>query len=310
MLLNVWFLIVLSLPAGFALAGEHSSAWWQGVAWLAGAAFWLAGALVGWLLHGRKDRPQWISEIPGDISRRALTGPMVAFAVIRAVATGVTVGLAFALDLPNGIWLPIATFVAVKPSLEQTRLVAAQHVAGALIGALVAAALLVTVDVKPVLVVVTLLALTSAAAIRTVNYALYQAALSAAVLVALELPHFTGLSVEGERVLWTLAGCAVGILMPRADRSYARTVAASLSQENSSMPAKRCACSMVRLTTCPSASRSTATFSSSARVSTGVPPNSTSAVSVSAKYLTCMATPRKRDRPSPQCAHRRMRPSA
>ena len=47
MLLNVWFLIVLSLPAGFALAGEQSSLWWQAVAWLAGAGFWLAIASWG-----------------------------------------------------------------------------------------------------------------------------------------------------------------------------------------------------------------------------------------------------------------------
>ena len=138
---------------------------------------------------------------------------MIAFAVIRAVAMGVTVGIAFGLDLPNGIWLPIATFVAMKPSLEQATLVASQRVAGALIGALAAAALLVTVDAKPALVVITLLALTTAAAIRTVNYALYMAALSTGVLIALELPHFTGLSAEGERVLWTLAGCAVAVVL-------------------------------------------------------------------------------------------------
>ena len=213
LLLNVWFLIVLSLPAGFALGGESSSMWWQAVAWLAGAGFWLAIALVGWLLHGRTDRPAWISEIPGDTSLHALTRPVIAFAVIRAVAMGVTVGIAFGLDLPNGIWLPVAAFVAMKPSLEQATLVASQRVAGALIGALVAAALLVTVDAKPALVVITLLALTTAAAIRTVNYALYQAALSTGVLIALELPHFTGLSAEGERVLWTLAGCAVAVVL-------------------------------------------------------------------------------------------------
>jgi len=222
MLLNVWFLIVLSLPAGFALAGEQSSLWWQAVAWLAGAGFWLAIALVGWLLHGRTDRPAWVSEIPGDTSRHALTRPVIAFAVIRAVAMGVTVGIAFGLDLPNGIWLPIATFVAMKPSLKQATLVASQRVAGALIGALVAAALLVTVDARPTLVVITLLALTTAAAIRTVNYALYMAALSTGVLIALELPHFTGLSAEGQRVLWTLAGCAVAVVLMRASARQER----------------------------------------------------------------------------------------
>ncbi|HTW05458.1 MAG TPA: FUSC family protein [Streptosporangiaceae bacterium] len=53
-----------------------------------------------------------------------------------------TVALAFGLDLSHGYWLPIAAMVAMKPSLEQATLGAAQRLAGALIGAVAAALLL------------------------------------------------------------------------------------------------------------------------------------------------------------------------
>lgn len=64
------------------------------------------------------------------------------FAVIRAVVIAGTVALAFGLDLSHGYWLPIAAMVAMKPSLEQSTLVAVQRLAGALIGAAAAALLL------------------------------------------------------------------------------------------------------------------------------------------------------------------------
>ena len=79
---------------------------------------------IAWLIRGRRDLPQPFAEIPGDTSRRKLTRPLVMFAVIRALAIAGTVALAFGLDLSHGDWMPIAAIVAMKPSLEQSTLVA------------------------------------------------------------------------------------------------------------------------------------------------------------------------------------------
>jgi uncharacterized membrane protein YccC len=67
---------------------------------------------------------------------------MIMFAVIRALVTAGTVALAFGLNLSHGYWMPIAAMAAMKPSLQQSTLVAVQRLAGALIGAVAAALLL------------------------------------------------------------------------------------------------------------------------------------------------------------------------
>ena len=46
---------------------------------------------VTWLICGRRDMPQPVAEIPGDTSTRKLTRPIIAFAVIRALAIAGTV---------------------------------------------------------------------------------------------------------------------------------------------------------------------------------------------------------------------------
>jgi uncharacterized membrane protein YccC len=144
------------------------------------------------------------------------------FAVIRAVVIAGTAALAFGLNLSHGSWLPIAAIVAMKPSLEQTTLVALQRLAGALIGAAAAALLLLIpasehglrlLSITFGLEVVAIVLLMHAAAIRFWNYAFYTGAIAAAVLTLLDLPQPSDYGAEGYRVLWTLCGVAIGVLV-------------------------------------------------------------------------------------------------
>ena len=192
------------------------------LAWAGGSALWIAVTFIAWLVRGRKDRPQPVAEIPGDTSRRKLTRPLIMFAVIRALAIAGTAALAFGLNLSHGYWMPIATIVAMKPSLQQTTLVAAQRLAGALIGAAAAALLLLVpasehglrlFAVERGLEVVALILLMHGAAIRFWNYALYAAAIAAGVLILLDLPQPSDYAAEGYRVLWTLCGVGIGLLV-------------------------------------------------------------------------------------------------
>ncbi|MFD5437334.1 FUSC family protein [Kitasatospora sp. NPDC127067] len=175
-----------------------------------------------WLIRGRKDQPQPVAELPGDTSRKKLTGPLIMFAVIRALAIAGTVALAFGLNLSHGYWMPIATMVAMKPGLEQSTLVAAQRLAGALIGAVAAALILLLPTsehglrlfaVERGLEVVALVLLMHGAAIRFWNYALYCAAIAAGVLILVDLPQPSDYAAEGYRVLWTLCGVGIGVLV-------------------------------------------------------------------------------------------------
>ena len=223
LLLNLWF--VITMAVGFGLHHHTritSYLWAQVLAWAGGSALWIAMTFLAWLIGGRRDRPQPVSELPGDMSRRPLTGPLITFAVIRAVVIGATVALAFGLDLSHGAWMPIAAMVALKPSLEQATVVAVQRLAGALIGAVVAALLLLVpasehglklFSVLRGLEIVALILLMHGVAIRFWNYAFYCAAIAAGVLILLDLPQPSDYSAEGYRVLWTFCGAGFAVIV-------------------------------------------------------------------------------------------------
>ncbi|WP_258563099.1 FUSC family protein [Streptomyces phytophilus] len=221
LLLNIWFVVALALSFQFHQHDRPTShVWAQVLAWTGGAALWLAVTFLAWLARGREDRPRPVAELPGDTSRQPLTGPSTAFAVIRAGAVAAATALAFGLDLSYGYWIPIAAVIAMKPSLEQTTLVASQRLVGALIGA-AAASLLILLPASQTglkefaatrgLEVVALVLLTHAVAIRFWNHALYCAAVAAGVLILVSLPHRGDYAVEGYRVLWTACGVAIGV---------------------------------------------------------------------------------------------------
>jgi uncharacterized membrane protein YccC len=212
-LLNYWFLIALSVPATEQLKPGGTDALSQALAWLVGSGLWIAFTLVGWLARGRVSQASHIPEIPGDMRIIKLTRPMTLFAVIRAAAVGIAVAIAFGLHLPDADWMPVATLVAMKSSVDQATLVAVQRVTGAVIGAVVAAAFLLTVADKHALEVVIVLLAAFAASFRIANYALYCAAVAGAVLIGMDLPHPSNLSADGYRVLFTFIGVGIGVVV-------------------------------------------------------------------------------------------------
>ncbi len=77
----------------------------------------------------------------------------------------------------------------MRTGLEKSALLAEQRLAGAVIGAAVAALFLLTIDNKPAFEVIIVVLGGLAASIRAVNYALYCTAVAGAELIALDLPH-------------------------------------------------------------------------------------------------------------------------
>lgn len=241
LLLNIWFIAAVGLAFNLHHHAHITShTWAQVLAWAAGAALWIVLTFVEWLIRRREDRSQPIAELPGDTSRKKLTPPLITFAVLRALAIAGTVALAFGLDLSDGNWIPIAAIVAMKPSLEQAALVSAQRRAGALIGAIIAVLLLLIpagehglklFAVKRGLEVVALVLLMHGVGIRFLNYALYCAAIAAGVLLLVDLPQPSNYTAEGNRVLWTLCGAGIGLLVI--------LLAALLGKRHPKAPAKR-----------------------------------------------------------------------
>lgn len=223
LLLNLWFFLALALAFSFHRHAHITSyTWAQVLSWAGGSALWIAATFVAWLVRGREDRPRPVAELPGDTSPLRLTQPLAIFAVIRALVIGGTVALAFGLNLSHGHWMPIAAMVAMKPSLEQATLIGAQRLAGALIGAAAAALLLLVpasehglrlFTIERGFEVVALVLLMHGAAIRFWNYALYCAVIAAGVLILVDLPQPSDYAAEGYRVLWTLCGVGIGVLV-------------------------------------------------------------------------------------------------
>jgi uncharacterized membrane protein YccC len=212
--LNCWFLVAIAMPVGFHLSHGHTNALAQGLAWLIGSALTIAWTAIVWLARGRTAQQRPAADlIPGSTKPVPLTRPVILFALIRAIAVAICVAIAFGFHLPDADWMPIACLVAMKSSLAQSSLVALQRLAGAIIGAVVAAVFLLTVDTKIVLEVLTVILGTLAGSIRAVNYALYCAALAGAVLIAEDLPNPTNLGHEARRVLFTLAGVGIAIVV-------------------------------------------------------------------------------------------------
>ena len=220
-LLNVWFIIALGLPTllAFGLPDHfrsgliHGEPWKQALAWLIGSALWIAWTFIMWLARGRVTQPQPVAEIPGDISPRPLTRPLILFAVIRAAALSVAVAIGFGLQLPSAYWMPIATIIAMKPSLQQSALVAERRIAGTVVGAAVAALVLLAVDNRTALEVIIVVLFALAMSIHSVNYAWYTAAMAGAILIAADVPHPSDLTDEGRRILWTLAGVGIAVIV-------------------------------------------------------------------------------------------------
>jgi hypothetical protein len=223
LLLNVWFIVTLGLVSSLQHHTHITSyTWVQVLAWAGGSALWIAATFIGWLIRGREDRPQPVAELPGDTSRQTLTRPLIMFAVIRALAVAGSVAIAFGLNLSHGYWLPIATIVALKPSLKQATLVSIQRIAGTLIGAATAILLLLIpanehglrlLAITHGLHVIALVLFMHAIAVRLWNYAIYTGVIAAAALLLVDLPQPSNYGAEGDRVLWTLCGVGIGVLV-------------------------------------------------------------------------------------------------
>ena len=204
-------MVALALPVAYRLDGIHTGAGAQALAWLAGAGLWIALTFVAWLARGRQPQPTHMPEFPTDRTPTTLTRPMLLFALIRALAVAISVAIAFGLNVPNADWMPIATIVAMKPSLQHSTLAAEQRLLGAVLGAVIAAGFLISVDNKTALEVVILVLGVLGATVYGANYTLYTAAIAAAVLIAVDLPHPSNLGDEGRRILFTFIGVGIGL---------------------------------------------------------------------------------------------------
>jgi uncharacterized membrane protein YccC len=76
-------------------------------------------------------------------------------------------------------------------------------------------------------------------AVRLWNYALYCGAIAAGVLVLVDLPQPSNYSAEGDRVLWTLCGTGIGLLVMLLAGLLAKRTAKAQPGRPADVPAQR-----------------------------------------------------------------------
>ena len=211
-LLNVWFLVTLSIAVGLPSRVDPQP-WNQALAWLIGSAFAVALMSISWVTRGRSHQTSHVPEIPADLPPIKLSKQIVAFVVIRAVAVAGSAAIAFGFSLNNADWMPLATLIAMKPTLQQSTLRATQRLLGTALGAGIAAVFLVTVTSLRTLEEIVVLLMGGGISIYGVNYALYTAAVAGAALIAIDLPNPTDLNAEGQRIFFTFAGIAIAVVV-------------------------------------------------------------------------------------------------
>jgi Fusaric acid resistance protein-like len=95
------------------------------------------------------------------------------FILIRAIAVSGAVAIAFGLQLTNADWMPLATLIAMKPTLQQSTLRGTQRLVGTALGAAIAAVFLVTVPSIRALEEIIIVLMGVGPSVYAVNYALY-----------------------------------------------------------------------------------------------------------------------------------------
>ena len=183
------------------------------LAWLIGSAVAIALMSLSWLTRGSSRQASHLPEVPADLPPIKLSKKIVAFVLIRAVAISGSVAIAFGFQLQSADWMPLATLIAMKPTLQQSNLRAIQRLVGTALGAAIAAVFLVTVTSLRTLEEIVILLMGVGLSIYSVNYAFYTAAIAGAVLIAMDLPHPTNLDAEGRRIFFTFAGVAIAVLV-------------------------------------------------------------------------------------------------
>ena len=162
---------------------------------------------------------------PGTL-RRLVTTPGVARQhAVRASIMVATATLLYRwLHIPDGYWIPLAVIAVLQPDATSGRTRALQRALGTMVGVAVAAVVIATTRSDTVLLVCVLATSAGLFALKARNYFWTVALLTPLVLLMLTIVHPSGLRIIGYRVVDTLAGTALALVVVElGDRGEAAT---------------------------------------------------------------------------------------
>jgi uncharacterized membrane protein YccC len=149
-----------------------------------------------------------VAEIRNNLSLRSSS---FRHALRIGVATAIA-GLVASIHLVRGYWIPMTVVIVLKPNFGGTMQRAMQRITGTVLGALVAAVLLLVLT-NPWFLLMALAVLAFATfALRNHNYSLFALALTPMVMLMLDIAHPITVADSFLRVLHTMIGSFIALL--------------------------------------------------------------------------------------------------
>jgi uncharacterized membrane protein YccC len=128
------------------------------------------------------------------------------------LASAIGALLASAEHLVRGYWIPMTVVIVLKPNFGGTLQRCVQRITGTVLGALLAALLVLAVPEPWLLWAIVSVLACATFALRNFNYTLFSLALTPMVLVMLDIAHPITVSDSFLRVLYTIIGSVVALL--------------------------------------------------------------------------------------------------
>jgi uncharacterized membrane protein YccC len=183
------------------------------VVYLAQSAPGDAAVAAVWLLAGAAVAVVVLSRIPKTGRRTPIAGNVAYLhAGTMAVVVGVTTYVVIALDVPHGYWIPMTMTMVLRPVGSEARSIAYQRIAGTVLGAVLAIAILELLPATAAIVVAGLLLALVVAYVLLGRYGQFVTFLTPFVI----LSAGSDLDVAIERVGMTLLGAAVAAVVALA----------------------------------------------------------------------------------------------
>ena len=157
----------------------------------------------------RPERFDSIAEIRNNLSLRSSS---FRHALRLGVATAIAAVVASGIHVVRGYWIPMTVVIVLKPNFGGTLQRAVQRITGTVLGALLAAMLLLVLK-NPWWLLAALAVLAFATfALRNRNYTLFSLALTPMVMLMLDIAHPITVTDSFLRVLHTIIGSFIALL--------------------------------------------------------------------------------------------------
>lgn len=212
---DVWWVVLQGvtamLIAGY-YAGPLDQALLRGVGVLVGSAAQIGlVVLLAWIF------PKAAARLP---SMPAPPPPgnklLISHMARAAAAVGISMGVAWAVDLQNWAWAPMTAMIVLKPGLMETQTRGAQRVLGTLLGCAAATVFAIQVgSAHPWLIAAAAVTAFASFALQQAHFATLTAAITATVVLLVSLGYGGVLANAEHRLIATIIGGLTALVVAR-----------------------------------------------------------------------------------------------